>query len=394
MTEINICFICYRFDRDWSGIALSARRTVQHLVDLGYKVHIVTPVKRKKYSSDFLQVGPMTESVLAVEGEWELGSKLHEVPILNDDETASDKFFLTMAHSIELLHKKYNFNLFHAFTFPATYLALSVAKKNNRPIIGSFRGVDGYTLLGSHLLLPYVRASLKGVDWITSVSSDLLRNINCLEPVKHKSSVILNGIDGNEMPSWSYGRCEKGVIGTAAELRYKKGIHLLPSIFNELDQDKRVSVRVIGQYSDIVEQARVEKEIEKYGISHNWENLGYLARKDLLKEICKFHIFVIPSLHDGLPNALLEACSCGVPIVAANVSGMEDILTDGKNALLCDPGNPKSFSIAINKLLKSDVLCKKLSHGAKRLASEINTVQEKQEWKKLYSKLLNSSEVA
>lgn len=73
-----------------------------------------------------------------------------------------------------------------------------------------------------------------------------------------------SGIVNLATTSWSYGRCEKGVIGTAAELRYKKGIHLLPSIFNELDQDKRVSVRVIGQYSDIVEQARVEKEIEKY----------------------------------------------------------------------------------------------------------------------------------
>jgi glycosyltransferase involved in cell wall biosynthesis len=391
MNGLNICFICFRFGKDWSGIALSARRIVLHLVDLGYNVHIVTPVIGEKDSSNALSFEEGKGSFLSKESVWDSGVTLHEVSILKEDGGFPSNSFITMALTIELLHKKHKFNLFHAFTFSATYFAISVAKQHKIPIIGSFRGVDGHTLLGSQYLLPYLRASLKAADWITSVSSDLLRNINRLESVTHKASVILNGIDCQDMPSWSINSCEKGVIGTAAELRYKKGIHLLPSVFYQLDRHKRLAVRLIGHYSDDVEKVRVEKELERYGVSENFENLGYLPREDLLIEICKFHIFVIPSLHDGLPNALLEACSCGLPIVAANVSGMADILTDGENALLCEPGDARSFSTAINKLLNSDALCEKLSHGAKALASEMNTDKERQEWKKLYRKLLNLS---
>lgn len=384
----TVCFICFKFNDDWSGIALSARRIVKHLVDLGYLVHVVTPVKPENTTNELFEFTSVQSYSLLDNFEFGEGVVFHRVAVLNNDGRLPANSFPIMSNVLHNLHDMYNFSIFHAFTFSATYFAINVAKRDNRPIIGSFRGIDGHSLLGSNHLLPYLRASLKGADWITSVSSDLIRNVNRLESVSHKASVILNGIDCHNMPNWDINSCSRGVIGTAAELRYKKGIHLLPEIFSRLNPQSRSAVHVIGQYSDDIEKVQVELEIQKFDISKNWHSFGYLAREDLLIEITNFHIFVIPSLHDGLPNALLEACSCGIPIVASNVSGMADILTHGKNALLCEPGDVHSFSDAINQLLESDYLCRQLSAGAKKLAEELNCANERKAWENTYNRLL------
>jgi glycosyltransferase involved in cell wall biosynthesis len=69
---------------------------------------------------------------------------------------------------------------------------------------------------------------------------------------------------------------------------------------------------------------------------------------DLLKAA---DVFVFPSETEGLPNALIEASLAGLPIVACQVPGVTDVLTDGETALLVQPHQPEQLADAISALL-------------------------------------------
>ncbi len=62
----------------------------------------------------------------------------------------------------------------------------------------------------------------------------------------------------------------------------------------------------------------------------------------------------IPSFYDGMPNVLLEAAALGIPIIAANIGGMKDILADGEHGFLFHPGDEEGCAEAIKRFVKSE----------------------------------------
>ncbi|GCF08217.1 glycosyltransferase family 4 protein [Dictyobacter arantiisoli] len=71
--------------------------------------------------------------------------------------------------------------------------------------------------------------------------------------------------------------------------------------------------------------------------------------------------FVLPSRWEGMPNALLEAMSCGLPCIATRVSGSEDIVNDGDNALLVEPEDPVALALALQRLIADTELTRQLA---------------------------------
>jgi glycosyltransferase involved in cell wall biosynthesis len=67
---------------------------------------------------------------------------------------------------------------------------------------------------------------------------------------------------------------------------------------------------------------------------------------------------------------VLEAAAAGVPVVAANVGGIPDLIEDGKNGLLCDPFNATSMGGTVEKLLAQPELARTLAREANRRAQE------------------------
>ncbi|GAB4486954.1 MAG: hypothetical protein OHK006_15430 [Thermodesulfovibrionales bacterium] len=63
-------------------------------------------------------------------------------------------------------------------------------------------------------------------------------------------------------------------------------------------------------------------------------------------------IFVFPSEREGMPNALLEAMACGLPVIAARSGGVTDIVSDAENGLLVDAGSVDQFHAALERLLR------------------------------------------
>ena len=102
-----------------------------------------------------------------------------------------------------------------------------------------------------------------------------------------------------------------------------------------------------------------------------WQAEGLVdwqGRRDDIPAVWKeSHIAVLPSYREGLPMALLEAASCGRPIVAADVPGSREIAREGESALLVPPRDPAALAAAILRLAHDPALRARLGAGGRAL---------------------------
>lgn len=85
-------------------------------------------------------------------------------------------------------------------------------------------------------------------------------------------------------------------------------------------------------------------------------------------------VFVLPTLHEGCCNAVIEAMSCGLPVISSNLPFNWDVL-DETNSIMIDPNNIDDIADAIKKLQHDIVLRKHLSDGALKRASSLTIDQ-------------------
>ena len=79
--------------------------------------------------------------------------------------------------------------------------------------------------------------------------------------------------------------------------------------------------------------------------------LGRLSHADVAREMRQCGVMVLPSYTDICPNAVLEAMSCGRPVVASDRGGIPELVQNGRTGLLADPDRPETFSEALIQLL-------------------------------------------
>jgi glycosyltransferase involved in cell wall biosynthesis len=97
----------------------------------------------------------------------------------------------------------------------------------------------------------------------------------------------------------------------------------------------------------------VRRLARQLGIEMKIEFLGFVYGEALTKRYQEADIFVLPSLSESFSMALLEAMASGLPVVATNVGGTPELVTDGENGFLVPPADPDSLSDAIERLATS-----------------------------------------
>lgn len=104
----------------------------------------------------------------------------------------------------------------------------------------------------------------------------------------------------------------------------------------------------------------------------NVEWLGWLDEEAKQRELARSAVFVLSSTSEGLPVALLEAMSWGRAVVATEVGGVPDVVSDGKEAVLAPPGDAGALAQAIRSLLEDPQRCRRLGAAARERAASIN----------------------
>lgn len=102
--------------------------------------------------------------------------------------------------------------------------------------------------------------------------------------------------------------------------------------------------------------------------------MGTLPHDEVALYLCASDVFVLPSLAEGCSNSIVEALSCGLPVISSDLPFNYDIL-DKKNSILIDPNNEDEIAEAINTLYNDHILCQRMSDcaldSAKKLKIDI-----------------------
>lgn len=98
--------------------------------------------------------------------------------------------------------------------------------------------------------------------------------------------------------------------------------------------------------------------------------LGHVNRKNVLACMVRAKVFAFPSSLEALGIVVLEAMSCGLPVVCTKYPPGPEMVEDGVNGLLADPMSPRDLSEKITRLLDDPALAAKLAANARRIVAE------------------------
>lgn len=130
-------------------------------------------------------------------------------------------------------------------------------------------------------------------------------------------------------------------------------------------------------------------QIQEMGLDECVHLLG--VRQDIPELLSLSDLFVLPSLWEGLPNAVLEAMAAELPVVATDVDGSPELVVHGKTGLLVPPSNSQTLTSAIIELLCDRNLLVEMGEAAKKRAAEYFSVEKNiTDYLELYDYLLSS----
>lgn len=190
-----------------------------------------------------------------------------------------------------------------------------------------------------------------------------------------KFVTIYNGIDINrfDLPVDIYEKKKElrldprvPLIGTIGTLTGQKGHkYLLEALAKVTKVIPDVKLLIVG---DGHLRTKLEELSVNLGLGENVIFCGW--RRDIPEILAILDLFVLSSLWEGLPLAILEAQACGKPVVASNVDGIPEAVNDGQTGLLVPPKDPERLARAIVKLLRDKGLAMKMGEAGRKLVRQ------------------------
>jgi glycosyltransferase involved in cell wall biosynthesis len=161
---------------------------------------------------------------------------------------------------------------------------------------------------------------------------------------------INNIIKKNNLDEEVCKKNKKVIIGTVGRICYQKN----PILFNKI-------AKKFPEYDFVwIGDGDLRSELK----SDNIKITGWLDRNEVIEKVLKLNIFVLTSLWEGLPIALLEAMYLGKPILASNVIGNNDVVINKYNGFLCN--DISDFTNSIDNLINHDFLLNKMGCNSKK----------------------------
>jgi len=203
------------------------------------------------------------------------------------------------------------------------------------------------------------REAAQQADFFTTVSSDLKDYfIRGLDIPESRIKVILNGVDVNrfnpEMKNYTLRSTlpaeftGKILIHVGRLAKAKDHTTLLDTMQLLRKHGHDVVLFLVGD-GDL--RPDIEQQVADLNLTQYVQLLG--MRTDVDQLLLGADLFVMSSQREGLPMVLMEAMSCGLPVVSTDVGGIAEIITDHETGRLVEPKRPDLLAKAIEDILNS-----------------------------------------
>jgi glycosyltransferase involved in cell wall biosynthesis len=216
-----------------------------------------------------------------------------------------------------------------------------------------------------------------GIDCIVAISESIRLQLEVSGIPSSKIKTIYEGMDLSLYPeNINREAPEAGkpmTVGTVAHLSPEKGIHYLIEAASLIPNvHRKLRFIVVGEGSCLPEIKALTK---KKGLENVFHFAGF--HSDTSRFMKTFDIFALPSLSEGLSSAILEAMATSLPIVATEVGGIPELVTNGDNGFLVSPADPESLSLAIQRLTDNPEEARRMGMRGRRRMEEQFTLERK-----------------
>jgi len=354
------------------GIEVHVEAIVKRLLTVGVEVFIVTR---------------LLPNVKMVESRGKL--HVYRVPSLGAKLLRTFTFNLSSFLLSIYLIAKYNIQLIHANDFTSGFFSGILKLSLRRPLLLSAPTFGSKQPEWPHsvkaVLLGFERFSLMTSDFaFVFVPSDIEYVCMRYGISRRKVAFLGNGVDverfekakGSKLLGRT--RLPEGVkvIMFIGRLTRSKGLQYLIRAFRRVADETESALLIVGDGTEkkhlyrIVKETELESRIIFLGRCLNVENLLAIA-----------DVFVLPSLYEGFPIALVEAMASKKPVISTRVGAAPFIIEDEVDGFLIEPGDVDQLSHAILRVLSDRELCEKVSERACR------KVKERYSWDSICEKI-------
>jgi glycosyltransferase involved in cell wall biosynthesis len=280
--------------------------------------------------------------------------------------------------------KRRKIDIIHTHGYKSDILGLIAARICGIRCVSTPHGFSSNVDLKLAAFIKVGSFMLRFFDKVAPLSEELMADMKRLNVPETKARFIRNGVDLKDIdaalsqmePPETERTDGKLTIGFIGQLIPRKGIADLLQVFDQLYQSNpRLQLQLLG---DGAQRAELEAMAAQLSSSKAIDFLGF--RSDRLELLSQFDMFIMTSSLEGIPRCMMEAMAAGVPMVAYDIPGVDQLIDDEKNGLLAKHGDKAGLVNQCQRLLDDPKLARSLAlaarvkvderYSAARMASE------------------------
>lgn len=374
---MNILLINNEFPPIGGGGSTVTAYALRHLVKAGHNVTLITsrwgglPHREQIDGATVIRI-PTIRRYKQFCSQWEL--------VVFGLSALVYTFFYTMQHRVDFIQAY--------FAVPAGWVAWLIKKVRGIPYAVYFGGSD---IPGANLsrykniyplLTPLLKKIWRGAAFRTVCSHELRRLGREADPATD-FIVIPNGVETARFKPIARPANPQVKILFIGRLIPRKGfqrvVAALPRVKELVPQPFQVEVVGTG-----MAKSELDELAEQLGVSDLIHYVGTVPYGRLEQSYQYADIFVLTSLSEGMPSVILEAMGCGLPIIASDVGGNNEIVREGENGFLIQGDDVETLAQRLAALISDAGLRNRMGQKSRELSLDYDWAKIMGEYTKLY----------
>jgi glycosyltransferase involved in cell wall biosynthesis len=209
-------------------------------------------------------------------------------------------------------------------------------------------------------------------DFLLAVSEGVKRDITNVYGIpSEKIYVVGNGVD-----TMQFSPSDRLPISRTKQINllwigrfsgFKGELDLISSCDILKKQGVQFHLEMIGDGEGRIQASQYVKDLCLY---NNIEIIPYIPNSQISRHYRKAHVFILPSVSEGMPKVVLEAMACACPIIVSDIPGCRELVTDGKNGFLVPIGRPDLFADAVLTFYKYPNLINEMGSKSRKIVED------------------------
>jgi glycosyltransferase involved in cell wall biosynthesis len=280
--------------------------------------------------------------------------------------------------------------------FARDAVLILLARITGRKIVVHYMGgnFDNFYRHSTWLGKILIRFVLRLVDALIVLGESIKRNFKGIYPESKEIKVVPNGMNPNQFihrSSFPNHKAESSFqILYIGNISFVKGFYDLMIVYKRLFE-KFPSLRLsfVGEIISVEQEKNIlrkyfsgenqkrmdgsSKEIDEFvqeAAKYHAAYLGVIDGDRKLKVLSEAAVFVLPSYSEGLSTGVLEAMAAGLPVITTKVGAMSEVILDGENGYLVEPGDCETLYEKLAALINNRELCKKMGKRSVEIVKE------------------------